>query len=177
MRRQLRRIGGKGGGMNPGYLLYRFYYDDVLVYIGRTNRGLTERLRGHFFGKAHYRKIDIFCVSKIEYAEFKSKADMFLYEIYYINKFHPTLNIDDCADDELTICLPEAAWQVYDPPLMEKWKEKLQAVIKREVTERKAKHDYENEKREKRRTLSRDAYLEWLEEQEVLRSGNYYQYD
>ena len=49
-------------------------------------------------------------VSKIEYAEFLSEADMNLYEIYYINLLKPPLNCDDKAKDELTVSLPDVDW-------------------------------------------------------------------
>ena len=82
----------------PHYL-YKIYYengtDNVLVYLGRTNQKLKNRLRCHFFKKPIVRVLDLKQVSKIEYAEFYTEADMFLYEIYYINKFKPPLNVDD----------------------------------------------------------------------------------
>lgn len=110
-----------------GFTLYRFYYDDTIVYVGRTKQPLQDRIRGHLFGKPMHRKIDIEQVSKIEYAQFQSEADMNLYEIYYILKLHPALNVDDKAKDALTVELPEAAWKEYRPHLWEKWAEQLEA--------------------------------------------------
>lgn len=109
-----------------GFTLYRFYYDDVIVYVGRTKQPLQDRIRGHLFGKPMHRKIEIGQVSKIEYAQFQTEADMNLYEIYYILKFHPALNVDDKAKDSLTVELPEAEWQEYRPHLWGKWLEQLE---------------------------------------------------
>ena len=37
----------------------------------------------------------------VEYALCETEADMFVYEVYYINRFKPALNKDDKAKDEL----------------------------------------------------------------------------
>lgn len=108
-----------------GFILYRFYYGDSIVYVGRTKQPLQDRIRGHLFSKPMHRKIEIEQVSKIEYAQFQTEADMNLYEIYYILKLHPPLNVDDKAKDTLTIELPEAEWTEFIPPLWDKWKKQL----------------------------------------------------
>ena len=59
------------------------------------------------FKKRLHKAIDIFSVTRIESAQFQTCADMYLYEIYYINTLHPMLNRDDAAPDELTVTLPE----------------------------------------------------------------------
>ena len=86
-----------------GFILYRIWYGDVLVYLGRTKQPLQSRIHGHLFKKPMQRSISINLVTKIEYAEFLSEADMNLYEIYFINLWKPPLNIDDKCKDELTI--------------------------------------------------------------------------
>lgn len=111
--------------MIKGEILYRIWYGEKIVYLGRTRQNLQQRIRGHFFAKPRHRKIDIFAVSKIDYAEFTTQADMFLYEIYYINKFKPPLNVDDVAGDKLTVCLPEVEWKTYECVLIDKWKEQI----------------------------------------------------
>ena len=43
---------------NPqGYILYRIYYGDDLVYLGRTKQPLQSRIRGHLFKKPMHRLI------------------------------------------------------------------------------------------------------------------------
>lgn len=107
------------------HFLYKIYYDDCLVYIGRTNQKLQDRLRGHFFKKPMMRTLDLHNVSKIEYAELSTEADMNLYEIYYILKLKPCLNKDDKAKDDLTVSLPELKWNEFELTLKDKWIEKL----------------------------------------------------
>lgn len=108
------------------HTLYRIWYDDEIVYLGRTNQPLQSRLHGHFFKKPMHREIDIFKVTKIEKTEFSTIADMYLYEIYFINVYKPYLNKDDKASDELSVDLPEVQWVRFEPPLMDKWKSQIQ---------------------------------------------------
>ena len=61
------------------FVLYRIYYGENIVYIGRTKQPLQDRIRGHMFKKPMQRSISIDNVSKIEYAEFQTEADMNLY--------------------------------------------------------------------------------------------------
>lgn len=104
------------------YTLYKIYFGETLAYLGRTRQPLKKRLRGHFFKARLHKAIDIFQVTHIECAHFPTCADMYLYEIYYINKLHPLLNRDDVAPDELTIQLPEVPFEAFDCDLMDKWK-------------------------------------------------------
>jgi len=71
------------------------------------------------------RPADINQVSKIEYHEFDTEADMNLYEIYMILTLHPPLNVDDKTRDYPTVTLPAIDWQIFSTPLWEKWKQKI----------------------------------------------------
>jgi hypothetical protein len=84
-------------------------------------------LRGHFFAKPMHKNVDINGVTLVEYAECRSVADMYLYEIYYINKLKPPINSDDRARDELTVTLPELEWKPHKCHLMSKWKKEIAA--------------------------------------------------
>ena len=86
-----------------GFLIYRIWYGDCLMYVGRTKQPLQSRIRGHPFSKPMHRTVNIEQVTKIEYAELGSEADMNLYEIYYILRLHPPLNVDDKARDDLSV--------------------------------------------------------------------------
>ena len=97
------------------FLLYRIFYGKELVYIGRTKQPLQNRLRGHFFQKPMHRTIDIEMVSRVQYAEFPTEADMNLYEIYFILTRHPPLNVDDKTRDYPTVTLPDVEWKGTTP--------------------------------------------------------------
>jgi hypothetical protein len=108
-----------------GNILYKIFYGAVLVYVGRTKQDLQQRIRGHFFKKPMHRLVDIFRTTRIEYAEFGTEADMFLYEVYFINKLKPPLNVDDRAHDDLSVELPPVEWMEFQLPLMGKWRAKM----------------------------------------------------
>ncbi len=113
-----------------GFILYRIWYGDTLVYLGRTKQPLQSRIHGHLFKKPMHRSIAINLVTKIEYAEFPTEADMNLYEIYFINLWKPPLNIDDKCKDELTVNLPDVGWNTFSTPLWDKWEREITALDK-----------------------------------------------
>ena len=108
-----------------GFMLYRIFYGEHLVYVGRTKQPLQNRIRGHLFAKPMHRTIAIEQVSKIEYAEFQTEADMNLYEIYFILKWHPPLNVDDKTRDYPTVELPPVEWKEFVTPLWGKWLQQI----------------------------------------------------
>lgn len=109
------------------FIIYRIYYGSNIVYVGRTKQPLQSRIRGHMFKKPMHRLVDINHVTKIDYAELGSEADMFLYEIYYINTIKPPLNVDDKAYDNLSATLPELEFKDFWPKNFDKWKTELNA--------------------------------------------------
>lgn len=149
------------------YTIYKIYYGSIVVYVGRTKQKLQTRLHGHFFNKAMHKYIDIFKVTKVEYAETKTVADMYLYEIYYINKYKPPINRDDKANDDLTVKLPELEFKPYEIKLIDKWKKQRQEQVdkkrRKEVCTRIANEKYRNAKVIARRELTPELYEEWLQ--------------
>lgn len=119
-----------------GFILYKIYYGDYVTYLGRTKQPLQSRLRGHFFAKPMHKKISIHGTTRIEYAECKTLADMYLYEIYYINLLKPPINCDDRAGDDLTVSLPDLEWNPYVCPLMDKWTKEIDEAEDRRVAKR-----------------------------------------
>jgi len=107
------------------HTLYKIYYDCGLVYVGRTNQKLNDRLRGHFFKTPMMRNIDIEAVTFIESAELLTESNMVLYEVYYICRLKPPLNGVGMARDDLTVDLPPLNFKPYDCKLMDKWKAQI----------------------------------------------------
>lgn len=155
------------------FTLYKIYSENCLLYIGRTKQPLQTRLHSHFFKKPMVREINIEAVTKIEAASFPTEADMYLYEIYYINKFKPPLNRDDKARDELTISLPEVQFQEFHCPLMKVWREKIRDTDAQYEENRRLKNELEMEKNDKHKEIfSREdisteekqaLWCDWLE--------------
>lgn len=135
------------------YTLYKIYYGEELVYVGRTKQPLQDRIRGHVFKQRMMRAIDIDKVTKIEYAYCNTEADMFFYEIYYINLFHPKLNRDDKARDELTVRLPDLTFQQFDTHLWDKWKSELHKRDFEDIVRQQKLKQHQEEKRAQRKDL------------------------
>lgn len=132
------------------------------MYLGRTNQKISDRLRGHFLKTPNMKTLDINQVGKIEIAICISQADMYLYEIYYINALKPALNRDDKAKDNITVVLPELEFKEYKPPNFEKWIEKVKKSDKEYQDKKDHEHQRFLEKQEARRNLKGDAYEKWL---------------
>ena len=136
-----------------GFTLYRVFYGDVLVYVGRTMQPRQNRIRGHLFGKPMHRKLEIERISKIEYAQFQTEADLYLYEIYFINLWHPALNRDDRASDNLTVSLPDVEWQLFRTHLWEKWRREIAEGDLREDENRRRRAEAAKKNRDMRQKL------------------------
>lgn len=153
-------------GKIQGFILYRIWYGNTLVYLGRTKQPLQSRIRGHLFKKPMHRSISINLVTKIEYAEFHTESDMNLYEIYFINLWKPPLNIDDKCKDELTVHLPDVEWNTFNTPLWDKWKREIDAVDK----------EYQMKKQEKAAKLEMDRIMRGKWHSGELTEEEYYKY-
>lgn len=70
--------------------------NDELVYIGKS-KNLINRIASSIQEKK---------ATKYRYALLESDADMNIYEIYYISKYKPKLNIDCVPQKNLTVTLP-----------------------------------------------------------------------
>ena len=121
------------------YTIYRIYNSWGICYIGRTRQNLNDRLRGHFFEKPMHRKIDINAVTRIDYTECQTEANMFVLEIILVNLYKPPLNCDDKASDELTLVFPIPEFTEYKPKLFDKWKKQIAERDMKDVEKRKQK--------------------------------------
>ena len=130
------------------------------------------------------KKIDINKVSKIECAEFETRADMYLYEIYYINLYKPVLNKDDKAKDSLTVHLPDVSFNEWTTPLWDKWKEEINlSTQKHEELKMKIKAFEEKQRKRKAEILklhkegviNGDEY--WEESNKIRQERAVFQYD
>lgn len=111
------------------YIIYLIFtknqYGELyLSYLGRTSQPLINRLRDHMNNHGLAKKLNVNIIDSIKYAICDTQADMYLYEIYYINLWKPLLNSDDKAKDNLTISIDELEWIDYWNPLLDKWKDK-----------------------------------------------------
>lgn len=107
------------------YIVYKIYYGNTVAYVGKTDRTIQERTREHLFEKPLSRIFDINFVTKVEYHNFDSEADMNFYELYYINLLKPPLNSFAKLKDKITFTLPEITWISAEFRDWDKWKYEL----------------------------------------------------
>lgn len=151
-----------------GFILYRIWYGKYIAYVGRTKQPLQSRIHGHLYKKPMQRSINIELVTKIEYTEFQTESDMNLYEIYFINLWKPTLNVDDKCKDELTVRLPDVEWKIFTTNLWDKWKKEIHAIddaYQMKQNEKMARFELDRLMRKKWHDgeISEDAYYDYLE--------------
>lgn len=163
---------------NKQHIVYRIYYGEELVYIGRTSQPLQNRIRTHIMGTPMVRKLEIDKISKIEYINLKTEADMFLYEIYFINLWHPKLNRDDKAKDELTVSLPDIEWKEFSTKLWENWKQKAkgqttEAQLRKETRAQLMSKRQEMRDKWKNGEISEEEYYEFIDEFHLLMQSQY----
>lgn len=159
------------------YLLYKIFSENGLLYIGRTDQPLQYVLHDHFFKSPMVRAINIDCVTKIEYASFKSEADLLLYEIYYINQLKPPLNKEFKAKDHLTISLPKNPWHPFKCKSMDTWKEEIAKINILDTERTKRKKLLDKERKHKKRKIFLRTDISIKEKQELWQHWllNYYE--
>lgn len=93
------------------YYVYRFLDEkEKIIYIGRTEN-LNDRLtKQHFTIRGHLSQECYKEVKKVEVAELRSRSEMKMYEIYFINKNNPKYNVIDNKQDEFQFQLPDVEW-------------------------------------------------------------------
>ena len=94
--------------------IYRFKdINDCVIYIGYTGQNLSQRMNQHFT-KGHLPKKCYSSVAKIEYQQYKTKADAQIMEVRYINKYKPFYNKLNKQNDSITINIgEEKEWKTY----------------------------------------------------------------
>lgn len=157
------------------YHVYRIFYGDELVYVGRTKQRLIDRMRAHML---HTDKIKInpLEVTSIEYADCASEADMCLYEVYYINLWHPRLNEDAKAGDSLTVELPELIWVEFYCPELQQWrvKERQKQLKRKDVSVTSSHYNnliYGYEEKYRNGEIDRETYEALARQVNVLQGG------
>lgn len=102
------------GNIEKYNCIYRFLNKQgEVLYIGSTKR-LKFRMKSHFSKVSHLPKDLYSNIHKIEYYSFKdNSANMYMYEVFYINKYTPTYNKKD-KGERLTLELPDIKWEDFD---------------------------------------------------------------
>ena len=99
-------------------VIYLYLYNDEVVYVGQSNRGIVKRV------KEHCKEIRFYGLTDVYYYELSSTQDASAHEAYWIKYYKPILNIQRPS---LTYGLkrkPTVQWKkypfeiIYDEPLI-----------------------------------------------------------
>lgn len=92
---------------------YRFINSsNEIIYVGYTGQRLDTRIMQHF-EKGHLSKKCYSEIARIEYIQYKTKADAQIMEVYYINKYKPKYNKLNKQTDVMNLQLEEKEWKLY----------------------------------------------------------------
>lgn len=154
-------------------ILYKIFYkheqtgEDILVYLGRTHQSLNNRLRGHFLKAPMMRELNPRLVSKIEFAKFKTEADMYVWEVILINKWKPPLNKDDKSKEPLTFDFPPIPFQEFECPHLKKWSDMVDEKDRQIEQQRREKLELQQLYQSKRQEIFRNENLSDEEKSEL----------
>lgn len=93
-----------------GYYVYKYVYDGEIVYIGKNDTNLKNRIKQH----EKEEKFQPYLSSVIYFIELANKAESKAIETFLINKYKPSLNVADkyeSISDFLEFTEPE--WKEY----------------------------------------------------------------
>lgn len=126
--------------MNGFYFVYKFIgKNNETLYVGQTiniDRRMIEH-QGTIWDKEK---------DHIEFAECKTKADMNLYEMYYINKLNAKYNTALVFNDSPSFDLPELEWKTYDKNIYLEEEQERNRNITNRIFERCKNPSYWNNK-------------------------------
>lgn len=91
--------------------VYKYVYDDQIIYIGKTNVSLNQRIYGHSKEDKFQDYLD---KAKVYYAELKNNTETSFVELYLINKYKPILNVASVLDGNSNIFMEEPEWQSWE---------------------------------------------------------------
>lgn len=97
--------------------VYRFInIHNQIIYVGRTNN-IVRRIRNEHFSKSGRGHLPQECyneTARVEYAEVKSHNESKMYELYYIEKYHPKYNQSDIGGGAFSFELNDLIWKPFE---------------------------------------------------------------
>lgn len=109
--------------------IYKYMWNDEVIYVGKSNTDIEKRIQCHSREDKFQKYL---ADSDIYYCFLPNEATTDIYELYYINKYRPVLNVTSKYDDEpVGITVANIEWCKYTPSnyWCSKKKKKPSAVI------------------------------------------------
>lgn len=92
------------------FYIYKYVIKDNIIYIGKTNTSLYNRIKSHSKEEKfkEYKDANVYCF------QCKNRIETDIYEKYLINKYKPILNVMDKISDTINIDIKEKDWMSYE---------------------------------------------------------------
>lgn len=115
---------------NNRFGIYMFFNENKeIIYIGKSNTNLVDRMLSSLKEKENPAYVMLGFPN--------TESDTNVYEVYYISKYKPKLNVESKNNDELTIELPEIEFTdlvgTFEKAKITNYKERLDNMLKREI--------------------------------------------
>ncbi|MCC2252747.1 GIY-YIG nuclease family protein [Virgibacillus sp. AGTR] len=95
--------------------LYRFINQhSKIIYIGRTNNVIRRLRNEHFTNRGHLPEACYNETVTIEVATTTSLNEAKMYELYYIEKYHPKYNQSDIGGGTFSFELKDLTWETFN---------------------------------------------------------------
>lgn len=95
--------------------IYRFVNKfSKVIYVGRTNNIIRRLRKEHFTKRGHLPQECYNQTESVEYASVENLNQAMMFELYYIEKFHPKYNQSDIGGGAFGVELDELSWQTFD---------------------------------------------------------------
>lgn len=142
------------------YYIYRFLNEDnEIIYVGKT-KNIHYRMKQHFGGSGHLSSECYEETSCIEYLSIKTKIDMDIRELYYINQFKPKHNTQNKQKERLTTYIDfNDQWELYKSRNEETIKELEEELKKHQEQVSILEENIKNTKDELRNIKIENTYL------------------
>ena len=140
-----------------GYI-YRYIYNDEIIYVGKTKRELSQRILEH---ENEIKFMPYLSSCKIQYFETATNVEMDIAEKYYINLYSPKLNVVDMEHAIFNFELPTPNWLDYDV-ISYKTVHKQMTHISSKQDEKKSKLELCLQEKEYERDCL-DNFKDWLD--------------
>lgn len=109
--------------------VYKYVWNDEVIYVGKSNTDIEKRIQCHSREDKFQKYLDD---ADVYFCFLPNAATTDIYELYYINKYHPILNVTSKYDCEpVGIDVADIEWSKYSPTKYwcTKKKKKPSAVI------------------------------------------------
>lgn len=93
--------------------IYKYVWHNNVIYVGKSQTDIEKRIQAHSREDKFQKYL---ADADVYYCLLPNESTTSIYELYYINKYKPILNVSEKYDSDIVgIQVDEAAWELYSP--------------------------------------------------------------